>query len=484
MPVSRWILGLVLVLVACAAGVMYLLPARTDHVVPAPADLASLDPEVAQLLRSMMDEVHAKPGDVMRWVRLGMAYEANEQPVLAQQTYAIVTERARDDSRGWFGMAKVSAALGDIPKAESAMRRAVALEPDYAPAHWRLGYWLFEQGKLDEAAQHFQRATHLDEENQPAWFGLARVYLARGETQNAVTMLEWLAQAPPPNGPYAWQLLAAAYRQLGRMDDAETARLRGLGAAPDFRDPWQVEVSKLERGFGAQMNQAKSLLAFGRAEDSLALLKSLHERRPDDPMVLSNLATAYRALGRFDESRSALDQAMELQPSFVHAHFGMAATTWAEAQSINIEAELEAKASEALAHLESTLDLNASYAPAWALRGEILARLQRHDEAATAFEQAYRMQPQQAAWLHQAARARMALEQWTPAAAMLDIVTRQTPQLAQAWSDDSIALARLNRHEEAFAALARARQLAPAAEHVAIAQQVLNARSQPKAVGP
>jgi tetratricopeptide (TPR) repeat protein len=446
--------------------------------------MAALDPDVALLVGNAIDEVRAEPGDVMRWLRLGMSYEANEQPVLAARTYRAVTELAPRDSRGWFGLAKVSAARGKIDEAERAMRRAIEFEPDYAPSHWRLGYWLFEQGEIEQAAQHFQRAVHLEESDPAPWFGMARVQLARGDVANAVTILEWLAKAPPPNGPYAWQLLAGAYRQLGRTDEAETARLRGHGAAPDFRDPWQIEVARLERGFGAQLNQAKALLAFGKADESIALLTKLHERRPDDPMVLNNLAAAYRAVGRFDESRSALDEALQLQPSFVHAHFGLALTTWTEAQSRSRPLVVDQKAADALAHLDTTLELNASYAPAYALRGDILATLEQHEEAAAAFAHAHRMQPQHASWLHQAAQQHMAIKDWSEAAALLETVTRQAPTLAEAWSDYSIALAQLGQRDEAQRALAKARELAPAAGHVAAAQQIVESAPQHKAVGP
>jgi len=451
---------------------------------PQPANFAELDPDVAQLVRTHIAAVQDKPDDILRWVHLGMAYEANEQPVLAVETYSRITELVPKDSRGWFGLAKVSAKLGEIDEAERAMRRAIELEPDYAPSHWRLGYWLFEQGRIDEAAQHFARATNIEKDDPAAWFGMARVHLARNDTLSAITMLEWLSKAPPPNGPYAWQLLATAYARQGRADDAETARLRGQGAAPDFRDSWDIEVAKLERGFGSQLNQAKALLAFGKPDECIALLKRLHERRPEDPMVLSNLATAYRAVGKLEESRNTLKEALALQPSFIHANFGMAATLWAEAQTLSRQLAMDAKAEEALEYLKRTLALNASYAPAYALRGEILTQLDRHEEAAAMYDRAYTLQPQQVTWLRDAAHNLIAIEAWDDAVAMLDTVTRQAPELAEAWSDYSIALAHLGRTEDAQVALARAQQLAPAASHAVNAQRQLQNRDQPKAVGP
>lgn len=423
-------------------------PARP---IPRPSDMASLDPDVAQLIESALADMKGHRLDMQRWVRLGMCYQANDMPVQALQCYHAITVMQENDSRGWYGLALMHASLGKFEDAERAMRRAIELEPEYGPSHWRLGQWLFDQGRIKEAGDAFARATNLEKNDPAGWFGVARVRLAEGDAATAVTILEWLSHAPPPNGPYAWQLLAGAYRQLGRMDEARTAQLRGHGAAPLFRDPWQNEVDQLKRGFGALLNQAKALLAVGRAQESIALLQRLHERRPDDPMVLNNLATAYRAIGRTADSQRALQDALALQPGFVQAHFGLALLEWSETKD----------ADASLQRLNMALELNSSYAPAHALKGEILASLGRHEEAAASFEQAYTLQPQQIAWLQQGARSLLVAEQWTEAADWLDTVTRQSPASAEAWRAYSVVLARLNRPHDAQHALDKARELAP-----------------------
>lgn len=484
MRYGLWFFAALAVLVLSGMAALYLVNVHDLPGVQEPTSYTELDPDVATLVRQSVSDVRNNLDDPLRWVRLGMVYEANDLPTLAQQTYRAVTVRFSNDSRGWFGLARVNASLGELDGAENAMRRAIKLEPDYAPAHWRLGYWLFEQGQVDEAALEFQQATHLEKDDPAAWFGLARIQLARGDTQAAVTALEWLTKAPPPNGPYAWQLLSGAYRQLGRMDDAETASLRGQGAAPQFRDPWQVEVDQLKRGFGAQLNQAKALLTFGRIDDAIALLKKLHERRPDDPMVLNNLATAYRAVGRLDESEQALDEALAIQPQFIHAHFGKAMNLRTSAQTISRQLVVDNILSEALAELDRTLELNASYAPAYALRGEILAMQGKQDEAAVAYERAYRLQPQQVSWLADAAQSRLSLGEYEQAAALLDTVTRQAPTMAQAWVDYSTALKHLNRLDEAAAALDHAQAISPNDEAVQTARKALKRRIEPEAIGP
>lgn len=482
---NRWIFAAGCVLLVAAAGAVVIWPKVVSRrEIPKPAEIASLDPDIAAIVEQMIAQVEASPNDPSAWVRLGMTYEANDQLMLALQTYDAVTHLAPRDSRGWFGLAKVNIALGETETAIASMQRAIELEPAYAPSHWRLGYWLFEAGRVDDAMKSLERAAELDPADPAPRFGLARIELSRGNADRARALLEPLCNLPPPQGPYAWQLLAGALRQLGLDDDAETARLRGLGAAPTLRDPWDVELTKLERGYGAQLNQAKSLLAFGRAKESLDLLLQLRRRRSDDPMLLTNIAMAHRALGAWEDSREPLRQALAINPTFLHAHFGLAATTWAEAQSISRSAAFEAKANEALASLDTALSLNSSYAPAHGLRGDILAALGRHKEAIAAFAQAHHLQPEQPVWLHRAAQSMMALDQWQEAADALDVVTRQAPTFAEAWSDCSVTLAHLGQRDAASRALAQAQRLAPSASHVADAQAVIGNLIRKKAVGP
>jgi tetratricopeptide (TPR) repeat protein len=48
--------------------------------------------------------------------------------------------------------------LGRREEAHAKFERAIALQPDYAPAHISLGTLLLEAGRLDDALHHFRAA--------------------------------------------------------------------------------------------------------------------------------------------------------------------------------------------------------------------------------------------------------------------------------------------------------------------------------------
>ena len=57
--------------------------------------------------------------------------------------------------------------VGDLDGAISQFRAAINTSPNYAPAHYQLGIALLQQGKKEEAAQEFQRASELDAKFTP-----------------------------------------------------------------------------------------------------------------------------------------------------------------------------------------------------------------------------------------------------------------------------------------------------------------------------
>ena len=57
--------------------------------------------------------------------------------------------------------------VGDLDGAISQFRAAINTSPDYAPAHFQLGIALLQQGKKEQAALEFQKASELDPKLTP-----------------------------------------------------------------------------------------------------------------------------------------------------------------------------------------------------------------------------------------------------------------------------------------------------------------------------
>lgn len=121
---------------------------------------------------------------------------------------------------------------GDRLRAEEANRLCVAHNPNHAPGYGGLGILALQDGRLDEARDHFREALALSPRDplRAVWFSfLGIIELISDRFEDAVEIAN-RGLAANPDLVHNSLTLAAALQQLGREDEAE-AVLRGL------RDP-------------------------------------------------------------------------------------------------------------------------------------------------------------------------------------------------------------------------------------------------------
>src|SRR5437867_3528689 len=211
-----------LVLVALPLVWLFFFPSAGRPALPNVESLGAVAPEVADAARQALADLAKDPRDPQQWGRFGMVCEANGLVAAARDAYSTATSLGGADAKWWYRLAFVEARTGRIDEAIQDVRRAIEINPGYAPAHSRLGLWLLDRNDIDGAEGEFTRAGELDPHNIAPVVGLARVYLQREEPQRAVEVLE-RALASNPGDRYAMQLLGFAYGRLGRLEEAQYA---------------------------------------------------------------------------------------------------------------------------------------------------------------------------------------------------------------------------------------------------------------------
>ncbi|MFQ5897623.1 MAG: tetratricopeptide repeat protein, partial [Candidatus Methylomirabilia bacterium] len=99
--------------------------------------------------------------------------------------------------------------LKDLPEAMAAFEKAIALDPEYAEAHQNLGVALAQSGRYDEAIKQYQTALALPLYTNPdtAYYNLALAYRDVGRLKEAEDALRRALKLEPT--------MVAAYFQLG-----------------------------------------------------------------------------------------------------------------------------------------------------------------------------------------------------------------------------------------------------------------------------
>jgi len=184
----------------------------------------------------------------------------------------------------------------DWAASEREYKRAIALSPDYAPAHEYYGWVLTVLGRYDEAVAQGRRAEALDPTSTEIagtlgwWLYMAHRY------DGAVAELSKCLDLDPDYTYCGW-LIGQAYAQQGRMDKAS--------AALD-------KVLKIDPGWSFALTDAARLkvLAGPRAEAQRQLEQVL-ARAKTGHISKFGLATVYAALGDRARSLDLLEQAYE-----------------------------------------------------------------------------------------------------------------------------------------------------------------------------
>ncbi len=428
-------------------------------------DLSRTDPEAERMIRSAIDEAGRDPQNAELRGRVGMALEANGLVRAALEHYDAAARLAPTDPHWTYLASVVRAELGDLDEAIEGIDRVLALDPGYVPANLYRGQWLLDLGRAEEARDAFRKATELDPDQVPTWYGLARAELRAGNASAAVELLEGLAGRRAKD-PYLQQLLGLAYRDAGEMDKARLALSQGTPQKPPgWRDPWRGRINPFQVGFGASMRRGEAMINAGRFQEAIDQLEPLRETHADDPALTTNLSIAYRNVGRTEEAFQLLLDGLEKDPEFFGYH-------------LNISAAYQRKGDieRALHHLDRTIEINPTLGTAYERRGLLMMQSRRLDEALRDFTDALNYDARSPTTLVYKGLVQAELQQWEDAAETLETATKTYPSLGDAHIGLALVRIAQGRWADAESSLDLAAQLNPNSNRLAAARQRLETR--------
>jgi adenylate cyclase len=180
--------------------------------------------------------------------------------------------------------------------------KAIDLDPESAEAHASRGVALSLDRNYEEAEEEFQIAIRLNPRLFEAYYFHARVAFARGDLVRAIDLYEKAGEVQP-HDYQSPLLMAQIYADLGRDEDAESARRRGVQRA-EARLKLNPDDSR------ALYMGANGLVALGEMERGLQWASQAQAMDPDEPMVLYNVACIQSLAGKVGDAISSLERAV------------------------------------------------------------------------------------------------------------------------------------------------------------------------------
>jgi tetratricopeptide (TPR) repeat protein len=335
-PRLRLALGLGVVLLALAAGVWYWLRPGTPR--PPEPDLSNVDSEIADAVQAARAELEKAPRSGEKWGRYGMILRVHH---FVPESNLCFTEAARLDPHEprWPYLHGYSVVRDDPETGIRLIQKGVELCHDRPLApRLCLAEALMDQGRLEEAVQHWQRAAQLEPENPRIKLGLARLALERGQGREAVEFLNACVEDPRARKK-AHQLRAQAWYRLGEPDRARQDQQKAADAPDDmgWPDPFIREVALLQVGVQARMARADDAFAHENYAEAFHQLEQLVRDHPESAEAWLLLGRRLVGTGQYPAGERVLEQqALRLAPDKIEAwfHLGyakMGLLKWGEA---------------------------------------------------------------------------------------------------------------------------------------------------------
>ena len=310
-----------------------------------------------------------------------------------------------------------------LPAAANLTAQIVASRPRLAEAHNLMGAIFVAQGKLNEAAKAFGRATRLAPKNAQYFSNLGEVERQRGKLVEAGIALRQALEIDPDN--------AQALNNLGivHFDKREFEEAVGF---------YQRAISKSAQYAEAQNNLGNALRALNRNDEALEHYQKALLTRENYPEAYNNLASILRDRDQVAEAEHAYRKAISLRPGYLEAYDNLALLL----NGLN-------RSDEALRVLGDALKVNSKHAPTLIQVARIQLEKGNHAQAEQAAKLAIQYDPESAEsyavygqLLHETDRFEEALVQF-------DMALAKKPDLVEANSMRGICLKSMGRLDEA-----------------------------------
>ncbi len=232
---------------------------------------------------------------------------------------------------------QLGALLGEsatnAPIAETHLRAALAIRPDFAEAWQHLGRALARQELFAEAEEAYLRALDLRPDLTDVRVDRAITHLVAGRTNQSLGIL----------------------REAVTVDPGHSGAAQVLG---------------------------RTLMSLGKPAEAAEVWEAVARVRPDNFAARLQLADAWQQAGRLDRSGPHLIAALKMDPDHIQTRFRLAMQY--------AQADMHAEASE---QFREVIRREPRAVTAWLNLGSSLMREQKVPEALTAFEKALEIEP-------------------------------------------------------------------------------------------
>jgi tetratricopeptide (TPR) repeat protein len=185
----------------------------------------------------------------------------------------------------------------------------LAERPGHAEAHNNLGVVLANQGKVDEAIDHYRQALTTKPDFAEACHNLGNALSVKGSLAEALTHYQ-RALAVRPKFAEVHNNFANVLAMQSKVPEAITHYRQALAIKPDYAEAYN--------------NLGNALRRHGKLDEAVACYRQALAIEPCCAGAFNNLGNALRERGDLTEARAACEKAIECAPRNAMFHHSLA----------------------------------------------------------------------------------------------------------------------------------------------------------------
>ena len=247
------------------------------------------------------------------------------------------------------------------------LRKAIAVNPNYAEAYSNLGIALTSQGDLQAAIDSFRQALAIKPHYPEAYFNLGIALKEQGNLQAAIDCYRQ-ALAINPNYPQAYNNLGIYLKEQGDLQAAIDAFHQALAIKPHYPE--------------AYFNLGIALKEQGNLQAAIDAYRQALAINPNHAEAYNNLGIALKKQGDLQAAIDAYRKALAIKPNYAETY-----------NNLGIVLKKQGDLQVAINAYRKALAINSNYAEAYNNLGTALKEQGDLQAATDAYRQALAINP-------------------------------------------------------------------------------------------